>query len=260
MTDTPAETPLEHAEHADAAHVCANCETALVGRYCHACGQHAHLHHRLRDLLHELVEGIAHFDGRLWRTLPVLALNPGRLSREWREGKRQRYVSPLHLFLFATFLLFVIPSFTGRHLVNVPNAQQIEMNVMRNGVSERQTVGAGVAGGHSPADHARLTGAERWGHMMGHKLRHVAENNQYYSYKIEGLAYKLSFLIVPISMLILGLLLVFKRGFTFYDHGVVALYGIGFGTLLLAFASLFVGWPYVALRSLMLVVIPVHAV
>jgi len=50
---------------------CANCDTALTGAFCHACGQKAHLHDKLKHLVGEFAEGIAHFDGRLWRTLPT---------------------------------------------------------------------------------------------------------------------------------------------------------------------------------------------
>ncbi|RYF90231.1 MAG: DUF3667 domain-containing protein [Caulobacteraceae bacterium] len=103
-----ANKPLEAEAKAHAP--CANCNTPLIGHYCHECGQQAHLHNKLGHLLHEFVEGVAHFDGRLWRTLPVLTLNPGRLSREWIEGKRARYVAPLHVFLFAVFLMFTAAS------------------------------------------------------------------------------------------------------------------------------------------------------
>ncbi|MFP5345246.1 MAG: ThiF family adenylyltransferase, partial [Gammaproteobacteria bacterium] len=36
----------------------------------------------------------------------LLALNPGRLTREWVQGARTRYVSPLALFLFTIFVTF----------------------------------------------------------------------------------------------------------------------------------------------------------
>jgi hypothetical protein len=231
-----------HLEDAEAHGRCANCETPLHGAYCFNCGQKAHLHARLRDLLHEAVEGIAHFDGRLWRTLPMLAFRPGRLSREWREGRRVRYVQPLHLFLFATFLLFVIPNFTGRHIINLNDGDGGVVRVQNSETAtpEQRAVARALEGDEvTPEDVAKMSRPERWSMTMGEKLEHVFENSEYYSYKIESLAYKLSFIIVPISMLILALLLVFKRGFTFYDHGVVALYGVGFLTLLLAIVSLF---------------------
>ena len=43
-------------------------------------------------------------DSVVWRTVPLLVTNPGRLTREWVAGKRARYVSPLGLFLFTIFL------------------------------------------------------------------------------------------------------------------------------------------------------------
>jgi hypothetical protein len=54
------------------------------------------------------LHGVMHFDGRIWRTLPLLAFRPGRLTREWVHGRRTRYVSPLATFLFAVFLMFML--------------------------------------------------------------------------------------------------------------------------------------------------------
>src|SRR6185436_12943883 len=59
----------------------------------------------------ELLHGVMHFDSRTWRTLPLLAFRPGRLTREWVMGKRTRYVSPLAIFLFTIFVLFMAISY-----------------------------------------------------------------------------------------------------------------------------------------------------
>lgn len=213
---------------ADEAHgVCPNCETPLVGAFCYACGQKAHLHNRLRDLAHEALEGLYHLDGRLWRTLPILALNPGRLSRDWRAGKRTRYVSPLSAFLFAVFLLFLIPSVTGQHLVHVPTPQE---------AARREA----ALNAELPRED-RATPNSRPGRLAARANEWFAQRfarGDYYTAKIESLAYKLSFLVVPLSMLILALLLVGRRGYSFYDHGVVALYGVGFFTYLITLATL----------------------
>ncbi|WP_296820497.1 DUF3667 domain-containing protein [Brevundimonas sp.] len=232
----------EHLEAAEHAGVCANCETALEGPYCHACGQRAHLHSRLRDLFHEAIEGIAHLDGRIWRTLPVLAINPGRLTREWREGRRVRYLQPLHLFLFAVFLFFTFQSLTGQHLVMLPGS-----TVMR----DQPTLAAGLeeARREAAADGLQLSVDQSdTGRRLGSMIDRRLQNAEYYSYKIETLIYKLSFLLAPISMAILALLMIFRRGYSFYDHGVVSLYGVGFGVLTATAYSLanwslgFVGW------------------
>jgi hypothetical protein len=99
---------------------CLNCGTALIGTHCHACGQHSHVHKTLAAFFHDLAHGVFHFEGKVWRTLPLLIWRPGRLTREYIDGRRASYVSPIALFLFVTFLGFALfgligsmPSFDG---------------------------------------------------------------------------------------------------------------------------------------------------
>ena len=49
-----------------------------------------------------------HFDGKIWRTLPMLAWKPGDLTRRYVHGERAKFVSPLALFLFTVFLTFAV--------------------------------------------------------------------------------------------------------------------------------------------------------
>ena len=60
---------------ADAGHThesaCLNCATPLVGAHCHACGQAAHVHRTLAAFFHDLLHGVFHFEGKIWRTLPM---------------------------------------------------------------------------------------------------------------------------------------------------------------------------------------------
>jgi hypothetical protein len=90
---------------------CANCGTALTGAFCSACGQSAHVHRSLLHLGEELLHGILHFDAKGWRTLPLLVVRPGLLTRRYIDGQRARHVSPLALFLFSVFLMFFVFSF-----------------------------------------------------------------------------------------------------------------------------------------------------
>ena len=95
-------------EHSDGeAHgVCLNCGTALIGDFCHACGQNGHVHKTLRSIGHDLLHGVFHFEGKVWRTLPMLVTHPGGLTRRYIDGERARFVSPLAMFLFFVFLMF----------------------------------------------------------------------------------------------------------------------------------------------------------
>lgn len=88
--------------------LCLNCGTALIGEHCHHCGQSGHVHRTVGAIGHELAHGVFHFEGKIWRTLPMLAFRPGELTRRYVAGERARFVSPLALFLFSVFLMFAV--------------------------------------------------------------------------------------------------------------------------------------------------------
>ncbi|MBH9537342.1 DUF3667 domain-containing protein [Novosphingopyxis sp. YJ-S2-01] len=102
---------------------CLNCGTALIGSHCHACGQHAHVHRTLSALGHDFLHGVLHFEGAFWHSAPLLVWRPGELTRRYIDGERKRFVSPMALFLFAIFLMFVIFSFTGGPFENMQSPE-----------------------------------------------------------------------------------------------------------------------------------------
>lgn len=248
---------------ADPGKTCANCGTPLLGHFCHECGQQGHLHNKLGHLLHEFVEGIAHFDGRLWRTLPLLAWNPGRLSRDWIEGKRARYVAPLHIFLFALFLLFTIPTFVHyktNNTININGSPVIVDAKDREAVMKEQREKIAALNAKHANQGDETSGPQRFANKAVDFFDKRSGHWDYYQLKIQSLLYKFGFLMAPVSMLILWLVLFYKRGYSLYDHATVALYGLGLTALLAAFGRLLP--PSVAglWTFLMMLFIPVHAV
>ncbi len=89
---------------------CLNCRAVMSSPYCGQCGQKAHVHRTLHAFGHDIVHGVLHFDGKIWRTLPMLIFNPGQLTRRYVHGERARFVSPIALFLFTIFLSFAVVS------------------------------------------------------------------------------------------------------------------------------------------------------
>jgi hypothetical protein len=87
---------------------CLNCATTLMGAHCHACGQKANVHRTLKSFGHDFMHSVLHFDGKIWRTLPMLVWKPGELTRRYIHGERAKFVSPLALFLFSVFLTFAM--------------------------------------------------------------------------------------------------------------------------------------------------------
>ncbi|MET0536300.1 MAG: DUF3667 domain-containing protein [Steroidobacter sp.] len=115
--------------HAEGEHgKCRNCGTALSGPYCSACGQPAHLHRSLASLGHDILHGVFHFEGKIWRTIPELIFHPGRLTKRYIAGERAKFVSPMALYLFTVFLMFAVFSFTSGTTTSLPEG--VDMGAM----------------------------------------------------------------------------------------------------------------------------------
>jgi hypothetical protein len=92
--------------------VCGNCGVPLGGAFCYACGQKAvGSDVSLHDFFHEAFEELAHVDGKLVQTLRLLLTKPGRLTKEFLDGRRARYVSPLRVYLTCSLLFFAVAAF-----------------------------------------------------------------------------------------------------------------------------------------------------
>jgi hypothetical protein len=101
--------------------LCANCDAILQGPYCHACGQTSDNHKRsVFHLAWEVIADMFHLDGRLSRTLPDLFLRPGRLAKDYMEGRIARHVPPFRTFLVA-LLLYI---FAAEHAVHEELARE----------------------------------------------------------------------------------------------------------------------------------------
>jgi hypothetical protein len=87
---------------------CQNCQTALQGRYCHRCGQDSlHTIRFFGEVLLDLLSTFFSYDSKANRSLQPLLFKPGFLSNEYIAGRRQRYLSPFRLYLFASVVCFL---------------------------------------------------------------------------------------------------------------------------------------------------------
>lgn len=111
-----------HGEDEGAGGTCLNCGTVRAGPFCQGCGQSGHVHRNVTALAHDILHGVFHFEGKIWKTLPMLAFHPGDLTRRYVHGERAKFVSPMALFLFSVFLLFAaVNRVSGPDKANVPH-------------------------------------------------------------------------------------------------------------------------------------------
>lgn len=81
----------------------------MQGRYCQACGQENIIpRQNFWSLCWHFVADIFHFDGKFFDTLRYLFFRPGRVPKEYVEGKRMRYLDPIRMYLFTSTIFFLI--------------------------------------------------------------------------------------------------------------------------------------------------------
>lgn len=89
---------------------CENCGYKVEIVYCSNCGQkNVETRQSFAHLVSHFAEDFTHYDAAFWKTIKYLLFRPGRLTVEYLDGKRQRYVPPVKLYIFISFLAFLIP-------------------------------------------------------------------------------------------------------------------------------------------------------
>lgn len=246
--------------HDAAAHgLCLNCGTGLIGAHCHRCGQSSHIHRSISAIWHEILHGVAHFDGKLWTTLPLLAWRPGELTRRYIHGERARFVSPMALFLFSVFTMFAVFQIVGLSppsdldmgspgaRAGIDTARKAMERDRREAIADRAELTPGDAeikkydakiaeldqqlaavrnigkGMDIPAQIDEVhTGWER----LDHGIQKWKKNPGLMLYKLQSNSYKFSWLLIPLSIPFLWLMFFWKRQYKFYDHAVFVTYSI----------------------------------
>ncbi len=150
---------------------CLNCGTPLQGPFCHYCGQpDRNLLRFFPVLMRELLEDFVDFDSRFMRTLRPLVFQPGRLTRDYLEGRRFRYTPPLRLYIFSSMVFFILAATLAGDAIDItasddpsgpglewrlgPEAEQRVQDELREAVE---------SGALSAAEAARLRAVVRGG-------------------------------------------------------------------------------------------------
>ena len=88
---------------------CLNCQSEVVGRYCHKCGQeNLEPKETVWHLVQHFFNDITHFDGKFFETVKFLLRRPGFLSLEYMRGRRMAYLNPIRMYVFTSAIFFII--------------------------------------------------------------------------------------------------------------------------------------------------------
>jgi hypothetical protein len=265
---------------------CLNCGTRLVGPYCAVCGQKAHVHRSVSAFFQDFIQNLFNFEGKFWRTLPMLAWRPGEMTRRYIAGERARFISPVALYLFTVFIMFATLNLTGE--LGTTSRKHIQEG-LKTGIADDQKALAkleakrqiAAAAGQDVADLDRRIASHKEDIAETQKvlsgqvfssgevdkdtpgwvrpfIENARDNPEMVSMKVQDSASKYSWLLIPISVPFLWALFPFRRRYNTYDHMVFVTYSLSFMMLLVVTGSLLIAVGLPTLASLLFFVPPFH--
>ena len=105
---------------------CLNCGTVLKGPFCYFCGQPDRNFMRFFPaLLRDLMEDLLDLDSRFMRTLKPLLFKPGRLTRDYMNGRRFRYAPPMRLYIFSSIVFFLLAAFLSSDAISIDDVKVV---------------------------------------------------------------------------------------------------------------------------------------
>ncbi|MCM4150871.1 DUF3667 domain-containing protein [Arenibacter sp. N53] len=126
MNSEESQVKLENAE-------CKNCKTQFTGKYCPNCGQSVYEFEKpFRFLIVDLAGNIFAFDTRIWKSMTSLIFRPGKFAQEYLSGYRARYMSPFRLYIFMSFIFFLLLSIYAGRKIQISEKDRQEINLSIN--------------------------------------------------------------------------------------------------------------------------------
>jgi hypothetical protein len=203
---------------------CPNCDTELRADdvFCPHCGQESHdLRVPFKHLALEAAEGLLHFDSKSYRTLKALVLHPGFLSREFSAGRRTRYVAPLRLYVFVSFLFFFLLSLgSGAHegaataTGGAGGGEGSHLNISLSSIKSEELRGLSTVQIDSLMG-ARGIARTTFNRFMAARLAHIAgaSSVEFNHLLLKGVSYMM-FVLMPLFALIVFVF--YRRQTTYY--------------------------------------------
>lgn len=247
---------------------CLNCRYVVENRFCPNCGQeNTDTRKTFHHLFIHFFEDLTHYENAFWRTIKNLLFKPSALTKEYLSGKRLSYLAPVRLYIFISFITFLLIAIFPNTINSNENALKKEPkvttknkflqntiitkndSVIKNQTNSKDDINILSFGyesveqldsiqKHAP-ESEKLSDFNYW---MNRKIQIVKKNNtqseiieKFISSFTHNLP-KVLFVFMPIFAFFLWLFHSKKRWY-YFDHGIFTLHYFSF--LLLLFLLLF---------------------
>jgi len=217
---------------------CPNCDKQLREEmnFCFNCGQENHIKRvTVKMLVEDFSSTYFSFDSKLFQSIKYLLIKPSFLSLEYLNGKIEAYLRPIRLYVFISFVFFVLFGLTTNDNI-VDGISSVRMKSIENIDSDFDSESSNMI---------NVDGVDFTEQLLGKQLsdkskqifsnKHEMEN--FFNYLKSKLPILL-FLIIPVLGFILFLGF-YKKGYYYVDHLVFALHLQSFAFVLLIVTTLF---------------------
>jgi hypothetical protein len=243
---------------------CLNCRHVVAEKFCPNCGQeNSDTRKTFHHLFIHFFEDLTHYENAFWKTIKNLLLKPSTLTKEYLSGKRLSYLAPVRLYIFISFVTFLLialfPSNVTEKLAK--NDKEITSNFENANTKEKKgwkeksyfksktldksyfqlrTMKETDSIQKYGKESEKLSQFQYW---LYEKVVHVTETNtkkQIIEKFIESFIHnipKILFIIMPFFAFFLWIFHNKKRWY-YFDHGIFTLHYFSF--LLLTFLVLFI--------------------
>ncbi|KAF2333833.1 DUF3667 domain-containing protein [Flavobacterium daemonense] len=243
---------------------CLNCRHVVEQKFCPNCGQeNTDTRKTFHHLFIHFFEDLTHYENAFWKTIKNLLLKPATLTKEYLSGKRLSYLAPVRLYIFISFVTFLlIALFPNKVTENLTkNDKEITSNFENANTKDKEgwkeksylksktldksyfqlkTMKEIDSIQKYGKEDEKLSDFEYW---IYEKATHVTENNtkkEIIEKFIESFIHnipKILFIIMPFFAFFLWIFHGKKRWY-YFDHGIFTLHYFSF--LLLIFLVLFI--------------------
>ena len=216
---------LKGAGHGDTKSVteCLNCGAPVSQRYCGQCGQLQDTFKRpLVSLIREGASDLFSIDSRSARTIPPLLFRPGRITRNYIDGKRTCYVPPFRLYLLTSLLFFFCLfafSGLGASVEEMAADWEIRAGEQTETVVDEAIEQAPAAPNATGGNSVRISGEQ-----IEATVVQLLQEPKRLVMLIQAWTPRVVILLVPLTVIGLALVYPFKKNIFLYDHIIVALH------------------------------------
>ncbi|HEX9981002.1 MAG TPA: DUF3667 domain-containing protein [Flavobacterium sp.] len=229
---------------------CLNCYSVVEKRFCTNCGQeNTETRSSFGHLATHFAEDLTHYDNAFWKTIKYLLVRPGRLTIEYLEGKRQKFVPPVKLYIFINFLTFfllsVLPFGSDDSTITIKEAGNETTIFKQDTIKRNVAFGSYKSVKELDSAEAAKPKAKKMSRLKYWVSRKMALVNQKYerdelrdafSESFINTLPKVLFLYMPLFAFVLWLF--HGKKWFYFDHGIFTLHYFSF--LLLTFSFLLV--------------------